>query len=125
MSTSPIVFFLMLILFVASGCEPGPPETPERSGPTNNLKAKALAALAERLPDDAAPLEHQVFRYLATEPKSMDMGVALYSTGGTEFLFELAAMHELRAMWILPPQPSHCGCVCARFIIRCHSGLQL
>lgn len=95
MPTYQTVFFLILILFMASGCEPGPPETPERSGPTNDLKAKALAALAERLPDDAAPLEHQVFRYLATEPRSMDMGVALYSTGGTEFLFERLTMFGL------------------------------
>ncbi|SVD89607.1 uncharacterized protein METZ01_LOCUS442461, partial [marine metagenome] len=90
------IFVLLLSLVLSLSCESGSksgssgkPEQP------NNLKEKALADLAARLPSDAAPLEHQVFRYLATEPKSMDMGVSIYSTGGTEFLFERLTMFGL------------------------------
>ena len=68
-------------------------ETPQQKqlempGQDASVRAQALEALAARLPDDAAPVEQQVFRYLADEPKSMDMGVALYGSGGSEFLFE-------------------------------------
>ena len=41
-------------------------------GQTEEMKQAAHAALMDRLPDDAAPLEYQVFRYMAAEPKSMD-----------------------------------------------------
>lgn len=87
---------VLVALLLVTGCDSGSDSSTERApAPPNERKARALAALAERLPDDAAPLEHQVFRYLAAEPKSMDMGVALYSTGGTEFLFERLTMFGL------------------------------
>ena len=96
MSFYRTICFFLLITIAIPGCESGPSlDTSEQTGPANERKAKALAALAERLPEDAAPMEHQVFRYLASEPKSMDMGVALYSTGGTEFLFERLTMFGL------------------------------
>ena len=96
MSFYRTICFFLLITIAIPGCESDPSlDTSEQTGPANERKAKALAALAERLPEDAAPMEHQVFRYLASEPKSMDMGVALYSTGGTEFLFERLTMFGL------------------------------
>ena len=61
-------------------------------GQTEALRQEAHKALMARLPDDAAPLEHQVFRYMAAEPKSMDHGVSLYVAGGSEFLYERLAM---------------------------------
>ncbi|MBT5874540.1 MAG: peptide ABC transporter substrate-binding protein, partial [Candidatus Latescibacteria bacterium] len=48
-----------------------------------------------RLPSDAAPVQSQVFRYLAAEPKSMDMNTRLYGAGGSEFLFERLCMFGL------------------------------
>ena len=59
------------------------------------MKEAAHAALMERLPDDAAPLEYQVFRYMAAEPKSMDQGVSIYVAGGSEFHFERLVMFGL------------------------------
>ena len=64
-------------------------------GQTKELKEATEAALDERLPDDAAPLDYQVFRYMAAEPKSMDQGVSIYVAGGSEFLFERLAMFGL------------------------------
>jgi oligopeptide transport system substrate-binding protein len=96
MSGSRYLAGVLVCLLLGTGCDSvSDSNTRSAPAPPNELKARALAALAGRLPDDAAPLEHQVFRYLATEPKSMDMGVALYSTGGTEFLFERLTMFGL------------------------------
>ncbi len=64
-------------------------------GQTKELKEATETALVERLPDDAAPLDYQVFRYMAAEPKSMDQGVSIYVAGGSEFLFERLAMFGL------------------------------
>ena len=62
---------LILITFAILGCESTPPPSvPEQVSQSSELKEKALAALVARLPDDAAPLEHQVFRYLAAEPRA-------------------------------------------------------
>jgi len=90
------IFVILTSLVLSQGCESGSkPGLSRQTEQPVDLKEKALADLAARLPSDAAPLEHQVFRYLATEPKSMDMGVSLYSTGGTEFLFERLTMFGL------------------------------
>jgi oligopeptide transport system substrate-binding protein len=40
------------------------------------------------LPADAAPLEQQVFRYMAPEPETLDISVALGRAEYSEFLFE-------------------------------------
>ena len=64
-------------------------------GQSESDRAKARDALAARLPGDAAPMENQVFRYLAGEPKSMDMNTRLYGAGGSEFLFERLCMFGL------------------------------
>ncbi|MDP7238617.1 MAG: hypothetical protein QGI34_17995 [Candidatus Latescibacteria bacterium] len=40
------------------------------------------------LPDDAAPLDQQVYRYLSFEPASLDIGLSLYQSSESEFLFE-------------------------------------
>lgn len=84
-----------LLLIQCSGDRP--PEGDETAPPllygqTAEMIQASHAALLERLPEDAAPLEYQVFRYMAAEPKSMDQGVSLYVAGGSEFLFERLAM---------------------------------
>jgi len=44
------------------------------------------------LPDDAAPLDQQVYRYLSFEPASLDIGLSLYQSSESEFLFERLCM---------------------------------
>ncbi len=95
-----IVPFLVAfaLLFVHCGQpvpDGGEPASELPYGQTEEMKVAAQAALLERLPEDAAPLEYQVFRYMAAEPKSMDQGVSLYVAGGSEFLFERLAMFGL------------------------------
>lgn len=95
---SLLLLVLAVLLTLRCGDVPQPeqpPEQPALPGQDRALQAQALEALAARLPEDAAPVERQVFRYLAAEPKSMDMGVALYGAGGSEFLFERLCMFGL------------------------------
>ncbi|HIG48455.1 MAG TPA: peptide ABC transporter substrate-binding protein [candidate division Zixibacteria bacterium] len=40
------------------------------------------------LPEDAAPLSRQVFRYMFREPSTLDISVAAYDADGTYFAFE-------------------------------------
>ncbi len=44
--------------------------------------------VGKRLPADAAPLERQVYRYMAREPETLDVSVALGRAENSEFLFE-------------------------------------
>ena len=44
------------------------------------------------LPPDAASLDQQVFRYLSFEPASLDIGLSLYQSSESEFLFERLCM---------------------------------
>ncbi|MDP6416999.1 MAG: ABC transporter substrate-binding protein, partial [Gammaproteobacteria bacterium] len=86
------------LIFVLVNCGNGDQNSESRlnlPGQTVGDRAAALDGLAARLPDDAASVEHQVFRYLAAEPKSMDMNTRLYGAGGSEFLFERLCMFGL------------------------------
>lgn len=52
-------------------------------------------SIGKLLPPDAAPLDQQVYHYLANEPTSLDITVAVYTADGSEFLFEaLTVMDE-------------------------------
>lgn len=44
------------------------------------------------MPDDAAPLSEQVYRYLSFEPVSLDIGVSLYQSSESEFLYDRLCM---------------------------------
>ena len=44
--------------------------------------------VGKMLPADAAPLERQVYRYMAREPETLDVSVALARAENSEFLFE-------------------------------------
>ena len=48
--------------------------------------------VARPLPEDAAPPEHQVYRYLYFEPASLDISMTMYQSHGSEFLFERLCM---------------------------------
>ena len=95
--------FVILLSLVFTHCDVPPPQQSNQIesasgllyGQTEGIQTAALNALRERLPEDAAPLEYQVFRYMAAEPKSMDQGVSIYVAGGSEFLFERLAMFGL------------------------------
>lgn len=89
---------LLMVVLVFPACQQDDTYTPEfvvQPGQTPADQASALERLAERLPSDAAPVQSQVFRYLAAEPKSMDMNTRLYGAGGSEFLFERLCMFGL------------------------------
>ncbi|SVD46544.1 uncharacterized protein METZ01_LOCUS399398, partial [marine metagenome] len=88
--------FIALWLLVHCGESSQVQQTPmDLPGQSEDDRARVRDALAARLPDDAAPVENQVFRYLAGEPKSMDMNTRLYGAGGSEFLFERLCMFGL------------------------------
>lgn len=50
------------------------------------------AAVARPLPDDAAPPEYQVFRYLGYEPAHLDVTIDIYHSGLSEYLYERLCM---------------------------------
>ena len=99
----PVTVLIAFALISAQcGGQPAPDDPDENTpapelffGQTAEMKEAAHAALMDRLPDDAAPLEYQVFRYMAAEPKSMDQGVSIYVAGGSEFHFERLVMFGL------------------------------
>ena len=55
-------------------------------------EAQVRNAVGKVMPDDAAPLDRQVFRFLNDEPTNLDIGVAIYEVGGIVFLFERLTM---------------------------------
>ena len=62
------------------------------TGSTPNSIKNSIGKL---LPPDAAPPEQQVYHYLANEPTSLDITVAVYTADGSEFFFEaLTVMDE-------------------------------
>ena len=48
--------------------------------------------IARPLPEDAAPPENQIFRYLAYEPAHMDVSIDIYHSGHSEYLYERLCM---------------------------------
>lgn len=54
--------------------------------------ALAVNHIGKTLPPNAAPLEQQVFRFMFSEPTSLDIGLVVYGANGTQFLFERLVM---------------------------------
>jgi len=62
---------------------------------TGLAPARHTNSIGKVLPPDAAPPANQEYRYLANEPTSLDITVAVYTADGSEFLFEpLTVMDE-------------------------------
>ena len=49
---------------------------------------RTVNSLGRMLPDDAAPQQDQIFRYMFREPTTLDISVAAYEADGTFFAFE-------------------------------------
>lgn len=58
----------------------------------NSQTGNLTNAVGRMMPTDAAPLKHQVFRYLSFEPSTLDIGLSLYQSSESEFLFERLCM---------------------------------
>lgn len=87
-------FGLLLALACGNGSETAPEEG--SVGDLMRAPAEQLAGVVKPLPDDAAPPQRQVFRYLAYEPNSLDVTMTIYESGGSPFVFERLTMlnHE-------------------------------
>ncbi|MEE2709278.1 MAG: peptide ABC transporter substrate-binding protein [Gemmatimonadota bacterium] len=48
--------------------------------------------VGRKMPEDAAPLSDQVYRYLSFEPVSLDIGVTLYQSSESEFMYDRLCM---------------------------------
>lgn len=88
----PTLLFLLIgivTLLLTSFCGDGLSELPK------HLIVRTIAeeeTAARPLPTNAAPPENQVYRYLSSEPSSLDTSVALYESLGSAFLFERLCM---------------------------------
>jgi ABC-type oligopeptide transport system substrate-binding subunit len=51
-------------------------------------------SLGKVLPPDAAPLEKQIFRFMAGEPQSLDISIDLYHAEASEFMFERLLLRD-------------------------------
>ena len=62
---------------------------------TDEAEAQTRNSIGNVLPNDALPASEQEYRYLANEPTSLDITVAVYTADGSEFLYEpLTVMDE-------------------------------
>jgi oligopeptide transport system substrate-binding protein len=60
-----------------------------------SLQSAETNSIGKVMPEDAAPLDKQHYRYLANEPTSLDITVSIYTADGSEFLYEpLTVMDE-------------------------------
>ena len=57
-------------------------------GPIEKGETGRINTVGRLLPEDAAPLSRQVFRYMFREPSTLDISVAAYDADGTYFAFE-------------------------------------
>ena len=57
-------------------------------GPIEEGETGRVNTVGRLLPEDAAPLRRQVFRYMFREPSTLDISVAAYDADGTYFAFE-------------------------------------
>ena len=91
-----IVFICGVIMLFACGGTDSQQTTSSTAQEVGNLTEEQLQHILKPLPEDAAPPEHQVFRYLAYEPNSLDMTMLIYESGGSPFVFERLALlnHE-------------------------------
>ena len=48
--------------------------------------------VGRKMPEDVAPLSDQVYRYLSFEPVSLDIGVTLYQSSESEFMYDRLCM---------------------------------
>lgn len=51
-------------------------------------QGRIVNSSGKALPPDAAPLDRQIYRYMAPEPETLDLSVSLGSAENSEFLFE-------------------------------------
>ena len=78
--TVRLQYLILALMIVVAGCSSDIDSEKADTGRVNTV--------GRMLPDDAAPLSRQIFRYMFREPSTLDISVAAYEADGTYFAFE-------------------------------------